>query len=191
VCVLQLLVTANFVPSSPILVNLMVEVVLSSETSALTRSSRRYVPEDGNLQHKYLSQLSQIVSFNPVLRQFQLEYPTYLSPSLYLSLACISLFPSFIQYFPFFLSFSVSRYLNTDDGATRPIERTGDRLSCPAKMLLCILRLISSDIMFEALTSKLKQKLKFTVFSHLTLCCPVKACRRFEEFITCIFSISI
>jgi hypothetical protein len=41
----SLLVTANVVPSSLILVTLMMEALLSSETSILTRATRRNIPE--------------------------------------------------------------------------------------------------------------------------------------------------
>jgi hypothetical protein len=42
----QLLVTASVVPSSPILVTLITEALSSSETSVLTRATRRIIPED-------------------------------------------------------------------------------------------------------------------------------------------------
>jgi hypothetical protein len=45
--VLQLLVTANLVPSSPIILTLMMEALLSSETSVLTRATRRHTVEGG------------------------------------------------------------------------------------------------------------------------------------------------
>jgi hypothetical protein len=50
--VLLLIVAAN-VPSSPILVTLMMKATLSSETSVLTRAIRRHIPEKGVLQEEF------------------------------------------------------------------------------------------------------------------------------------------
>jgi hypothetical protein len=48
----RLLFTANVVPSSPILVTLMMEALRSFETSFLTRATWRNIPEDG-IHHSY------------------------------------------------------------------------------------------------------------------------------------------
>jgi hypothetical protein len=42
----QLLVTANFISSSLIHFSLMMEAIISSETSVLSRSTRRHIQED-------------------------------------------------------------------------------------------------------------------------------------------------
>jgi hypothetical protein len=44
------LVTASVVPSSPILVTLIMKAIRSDETSFLTRVTRRNIPEDGILR---------------------------------------------------------------------------------------------------------------------------------------------
>jgi hypothetical protein len=46
----QLLVTVNVVPSSPILVTLMIEAQSCSKTSALTRATRPNIPVDAILE---------------------------------------------------------------------------------------------------------------------------------------------
>jgi hypothetical protein len=53
-----MLVTANVVPSSPILVTLMMEAICSSETSVLTRTTRRNIPEPSILHTVWLNRCS-------------------------------------------------------------------------------------------------------------------------------------
>jgi hypothetical protein len=50
-CVFLMLGTANFVLSSLIIVTLMTEAIVSSETSGLTRAARRHIPQDGILYY--------------------------------------------------------------------------------------------------------------------------------------------
>jgi hypothetical protein len=50
---IRLLGTANIVPSAPILVTLIMDATLSSETSVLTRTARRNIPED-DILHNYI-----------------------------------------------------------------------------------------------------------------------------------------
>jgi hypothetical protein len=63
----RLLVTANVVPSSPILVTLIMEELSSSLTSVITSSTRRNIPENGIL-HKHRRENLKSYKGNSVLR---------------------------------------------------------------------------------------------------------------------------
>jgi hypothetical protein len=52
----RLLVTSNVVPSSPILVTLIMESLSSSEITVLTRTTRSNIPEDGILHIMFVLQ---------------------------------------------------------------------------------------------------------------------------------------
>jgi hypothetical protein len=59
--VLQLLVTANVVPSSPALVTLMMKAIRSTETSVFTRATRPNIPEDGFLRSHHRENLKSYI----------------------------------------------------------------------------------------------------------------------------------
>jgi hypothetical protein len=57
----RLLVTANVFPSSPILVTLKMDALGSFETSALIRTTRRSIPEDGILHSRRRESLKSFI----------------------------------------------------------------------------------------------------------------------------------
>jgi hypothetical protein len=78
----RLLVTASVVPSSPILFTRMMETLSSSETSVLTRATRRNVPEDAIIHSHRRENLKSYIPLSLIVLTVQTKDPAISTFSL-------------------------------------------------------------------------------------------------------------